>query len=83
MFDPQDDLFKLVTRFNQHAAQQIASQVSQISLLLDRDHRKTHRAILGISRQVGLLRQDALENSARVRRTSDLIELMASGYYIQ
>jgi methyl-accepting chemotaxis protein len=79
MFDPQDDLYKLIARFNQFAVQEIASQVSQISLLLERHHAETSSALEGISRQVGLLRQEAQENSHNFRRTSDLLEKMAAG----
>src|SRR5947207_15833738 len=79
IFDPQDDLYKLVAGFNQFAVQEIASQVSQISLLLERHHAETSSAIEGISREVGLLRQEAQENSYHVRRASDLLEKMATG----
>ena len=79
IFDPQDDLYKLVARFNQFAVQEIASQVSQISLLLERHHTETSSALEGISREVGLLRIEAQENSHRVRRSSDLLEKMAAG----
>lgn len=79
IFDPQDDLYKLIARFNQFTVQEIASQVSQISLLLERHHAETSSALEGISQQVGLLRQEAQENSHTFRRTSDLLEKMAAG----
>jgi len=79
MFDPQDDLYQLVARFNQTAVQEIASQVSQISLLLERHHNETRAAIEGISREVGLLRQEAEEHTQQVRRASDILEKMAAG----
>jgi methyl-accepting chemotaxis protein len=79
MFDPLDDLYKLIARFNQHAVQQIASQVSQICIQLDRQHVEIHTAVEDISRQVGLLSQKADENSVHVRRASDLLEKMVGG----
>ena len=79
IFDPQDNLYKLVDRFNQTAVQEIACQVSQISVLLQQHHNKTYTAIEEISRDVILLRQETQENTHRVRRTSDLLEKMAEG----
>lgn len=79
MFDPQDELYKLVERFNQFAVQEIASQVSQISVILEKQHRETHAAIDGVSRDVGLLRQETIETSRYVRRTSDLIDKLMAG----
>jgi hypothetical protein len=74
-----DDLNKLVNTFNQFAVQEIASQVSQISMLLERHHSETYTAIEGISRDVGLLRREAMQTSDHVRRASDLLEKMAGG----
>jgi hypothetical protein len=79
VFDPQDNLYKLVERFNQTAVQEIACQVSHISHLLQQHHNKTYTAIEEISRDVVLLRQETQENTHRVRRTSDLLEKMAEG----
>lgn len=79
LFDPQDDLFKLIARFNQIAVQEIASQVSQISLLLQRQHDQTYTAIEGISQAVVLLREETKENARHARRASDLLEKMAAG----
>lgn len=79
MFDPKDELFKLVDRFNRHAVNEIASQVSQISILLERHHNETHTAIEKISREVELLRQEAKERTHEARRASVLLEKMAAG----
>jgi hypothetical protein len=79
MFDPKDELFKLVDRFNRHAVNEIASQLSQISILLERHHNETYTAIEKISREVELLRQEAKERSHEVRRASDLLEKMTTG----
>jgi Mg2+ and Co2+ transporter CorA len=79
MFDPQDELYKLVDRFNQFAVQEIASQVSHISVILEKQHRETHTAIEGVSRDVGLLRRETMETSQYLRRTSDLLEKMVAG----
>ena len=76
MFDPQDELYKLVEQFNRHAVQEITFQLSQITTILDRHHRETHSAIEDMSQQVRLLRQETSENA---RRTSDLIERIAAG----
>ena len=82
MFDPQDELNKLVARFNQYAVQEIASQVSQMGVLLDRHHKETYSAIEGVSRTVGLIHQEVAETSHHVRRTNDLLERMAAGWII-
>jgi hypothetical protein len=79
MFDPQDDLYKLIARFNQLAVQQILSQVSQISVLLERHHHESFAVLEGISKQVGLLRQEQTETFHHVRRTSDLLGKLAAG----
>ena len=75
LFDPQDELFKLVAGFNQYAVQEIATQVSQINLLLERQS----TVMDGISRDVGLLLQESQESSYHVRRTSELLEKMSAG----
>jgi hypothetical protein len=72
------ELYKLIARFNLHAVQQIASQVSQINILLERHHEQTHAAIEGISRDMGLLRQEAVEQTRRARHTSFLLEEIAA-----
>src|SRR5947207_11759190 len=76
MFDPNDELYKLVARFNRHAVQHIDNQLSQISYLLKKDHKETRTAIQGLSREVGMLRQETLEHS---RRTNDLLERLVVG----
>lgn len=75
LFDPQDELFKLVAGFNQYAVQEIAAQVSQINLLLERQS----TALDGLSRDVGLILQESHESSYHVRRTSELLEKMSAG----
>ena len=80
IFDPQDDLYKLVARFNQFAVQEIASQVSQISLLLERHHTETSSALEGISRAS---RTTSIKKLKRTHTksdvASDLLEKMAAG----
>jgi len=79
MFDTQDELYKLIARFNQFAIQEIASTVSQISLLLERYHHETSTAIAGVSQKVDLIHQDTKDTNERVRRYSDLLEKIAAG----
>jgi hypothetical protein len=79
MFDTQDELYKLIARFNQFAVQEIASTVSQISLLLERYHHETSTAIADVSQKVDLIHQDTKETNERVRRYSDLLDKIAAG----
>ena len=79
MFDTQDDLYKLIARFNQFAVQEIASTVSQISGLLQRYHLETSSAIEGVNRKVDLIHLNTKETHERIRRQSDLLEKIAAG----
>jgi len=81
MFDTQDELYKLIARFNQFTVQEIASTVSQISLLLEQYHKETSAAIESVSQKVDLIHQDTRETNARVRRYSDLLEKIAAGIH--
>jgi len=63
MFDPQDELYSLTRRFEQHGGRQILSQVSQISLLLQRYNNTVSVAIDGISQQMGLIYRETVETS--------------------
>ena len=79
MFDTQDDLYKLIARFNEFAVQEIASTVSQISGLLQRYHLETSSAIEGVNRKVDLIHLNTKETHERIRRQSDILEKMAAG----
>jgi len=79
MFDPQDDLYKLTQRFDKYAVQQMASQISQISILLQRYHNRMYTAVEDISRDVGLIYQVSKETSQHARKTTELLEKLTSG----
>jgi succinylglutamate desuccinylase len=79
MFDPQDDLYKLNQRFDQHAVQQMASQISQISMLLQRYNNRVYSAVEDISRQIGRVYLESMETSRHLRKHSELLEKLASG----
>lgn len=76
MFDPHDELSKLAAGFNQYAVHEIASQVSQISLLLEQHHQETSIAIEDIAREVRSLRLETKENN---RLASNLFAKIVTG----
>src|SRR5579871_1297626 len=77
MFDPQDELFKLTRRFDHYAVQQMASQISQISLLLQRHQNRIYTTIDDVSRQVGLIYKESIETS---RNMSAIVERLNTGH---
>jgi WD40 repeat protein len=79
IFDPMDELSKLTATFNEFAVQEIASQVSQIKLLMEQNHDATNHKLDNLSREMSVLRQEAHDTTTHTRRTSDMLTKMAAG----